>query len=98
MALGVAQCDHRPPDPRQPSQAIGQPSPLQELEASELRRRLADCLGRLPGSWGAVIALRGAESHSYDEIASTLGPALRTVRSLLARARLAPRRGVEGGS
>ncbi len=72
------------------------PSPLQELEASELRRRLADCLGRLPGIWRAVIALRDAESHSYDEIASTLGLALGTVRSRLARARLALRRCVEG--
>ena len=72
------------------------PSPLQALEASELRRRLAECLGRLPAVWRAVLALRDSEEHSYEEIAFTLRIALGTVRSRLARARLALRRCVEG--
>ena len=72
------------------------PSPLQALEANELRRRLAECLDRLPAVWRAVLALRDAEEHSYEEIASMLRIALGTVRSRLARARLALRRCVEG--
>ena len=75
-----------------------QPSPLQALEVNELRRRLARCMDRLPGAWRAVIALRDGESRAYEEIASTLGIALGTVRSRLARARLALRRCVGGES
>ena len=72
------------------------PSPLQELEAAELRRRLTDCLGRLQGAWRAVLALRDGEGRSYEEIAATLGIAVGTVRSRLARARLALRQCVKG--
>jgi RNA polymerase sigma-70 factor (ECF subfamily) len=72
------------------------PSPLQALEASELRRRLAECLGRLPAVWRAVLALRDSEEHSYEQIAAMLRIALGTVRSRLARARMALRRCVEG--
>ncbi len=73
------------------------PSPLQALEAKELRRRLADCLARLPAAWRAAIALRDGDSRSYEEMAQVLGIALGTVRSRLARARIALRRCVEGG-
>ncbi len=72
------------------------PSPLQALEANELRRRLAECLDLLPAVWRAVLALRDSEEHSYEEIASLLRIALGTVRSRLARERLALRRCVEG--
>lgn len=72
------------------------PSPLQALEASELRRRLAECLGRLPAVWRAVLTLRDSEEHSYEQIAAMLRIALGTVRSRLARARMALRRCVEG--
>lgn len=72
------------------------PTPLQDLEAGELMRRLAECLARLPGAWRAVLALRDAEDHSYEEIAALLGLALGTVRSRLARARIALRECVEG--
>lgn len=72
------------------------PSPLQALEASELRQRLAECLGRLPAVWRAVLALRDTEEHSYEQIATMLRIALGTVRSRLARARMALRRCVEG--
>jgi len=74
------------------------PSPLQALEANELRRRLADCLQHLPAAWRAAIGLRDGETRSYEEMAQVLGIALGTVRSRLARARIALRRCVEGGS
>lgn len=72
------------------------PSPLQSLEAADLRRRLADCLSRLPGAWRAILALRDAEERSYEEIAALVGIAMGTVRSRLARARIALRRCIEG--
>jgi len=71
-------------------------TPLEALEAKELMRRLADCLGKLPPAWRAVLALRDAESRSYEEIASLLQIALGTVRSRLARARLSLKDCVEG--
>src|SRR5882672_6935529 len=57
------------------------PSPLQALEAQELRRRLAECLSRLPAAWRAVVALRDGESRPYEEMAHVLGIALGTARS-----------------
>jgi len=71
-------------------------TPLEALEAKELLRRLADCLQKLPPAWRAVLALRDAESRSYEEIASLLQIALGTVRSRLARARLSLKDCVEG--
>jgi RNA polymerase sigma-70 factor (ECF subfamily) len=65
--------------------AIG--TPLGALEAKELMRRLADCLGKLPAAWRAVLALRDAEQNSYEHIAELLHIELGTVRSRLARAR-----------
>lgn len=72
------------------------PSPLRALEAKELLRRLATCLEKLPPAWKAVVALRDAESLAYEEIAARLDIELGTVRSRLARARLALRECVEG--
>ncbi len=77
--------------------ATDAPSPLQALEAEELRRRLLECLGRLPAAWRTVLALRDGEGSSYEEMSRALGIALGTIRSRLARARLALRRCVEGG-
>ena len=67
--------------------ASASPTPLHALEAKELRRRLADCLDKVPETWRAVLALRDAEQMAYEEIAAVLGLALGTVRSRLARAR-----------
>jgi RNA polymerase sigma-70 factor (ECF subfamily) len=76
----------------EPIEAAGEPAstaptPLHALEAKELRRRLADCLDKVPETWRAVLALRDAEQMAYEEIAAVLGLALGTVRSRLARAR-----------
>jgi RNA polymerase sigma-70 factor (ECF subfamily) len=71
------------------------PSPLQELEARELQQRLARCLEKLPTLWRATLALRDGESLRYEEIAQRMNIALGTVRSRLARARLALRRCIE---
>jgi RNA polymerase sigma-70 factor, ECF subfamily len=73
-------------------------SPLRVLEARDLGRRLADCLARLPATWRAALALRHDGQRSYEEIAATLGLALGTVRSRLARARLVLKECVEKGS
>jgi RNA polymerase sigma-70 factor (ECF subfamily) len=71
-------------------------SPLQALQAGELQRRLADCLEKLPGTFRAILALRDVDETPYEGIAATLGIALGTVRSRLARARLALRQCVSG--
>lgn len=72
------------------------PSPLQALESEELMKRLADCLERLPAPWRAVVALRDGEEHSYEEISTALSLNMGTVRSRLARARIALRDCIEG--
>jgi len=74
--------------------AIG--SPLAALESKELMRRLADCLEKLPGAWRAILALRDAEENTYEHIAAILHIELGTVRSRLARARVALKDCVEG--
>jgi RNA polymerase sigma-70 factor, ECF subfamily len=74
----------------------GPPSPLQALEAGDLMRRLAACLSRLPAAWRAVLTLRDVDARSYEEIAALAGLALGTVRSRLARARVALRQCVAG--
>jgi RNA polymerase sigma-70 factor (ECF subfamily) len=72
------------------------PTPIEALEAKELMTRLSECLERLPAAWRAVLALRESESMPYEEIAAALDLAPGTVRSRLARARLALRRCVGG--
>ena len=74
----------------------GSPSPLQALEADDLMRRLAACLSRLPAAWRAVLTLRDVDARSFEEIAALAGLALGTVRSRLARARVALRQCVAG--
>jgi RNA polymerase sigma-70 factor (ECF subfamily) len=74
----------------------GSPTPLQALEAGELMRRLAQCLSRMPAGWRAVLTLRDVDARSYEEIAALAGLALGTVRSRLARARIALRQCIAG--
>jgi RNA polymerase sigma-70 factor (ECF subfamily) len=70
-------------------------SPLKALESGELMRRVGRCLDKLPLVWRSVLALRDVENLSYEETARALGIALGTVRSRLARARMALRRCVQ---
>lgn len=72
------------------------PSPLDELESVELSRRLAACLDKLPPAWRAIFALRVNEDLSYEEIATVHELAIGTVRSRLARTRLALRKCISG--
>ena len=72
-------------------------SPLRTLEARELLHRLAVCLERLPVAWRAVLVLRENEALAYERIAATLGIAIGTVRSRLARARIALRECIAEG-
>jgi RNA polymerase sigma-70 factor (ECF subfamily) len=81
------------PEPVSPA-----PTPLHALEAKELRRRLAECLEKVPETWRAVLALRDAEQLAYEEIASVLSLAIGTVRSRLARARAMLQDCVEGAT
>lgn len=71
-------------------------TPLQVLEARELRMRLAECLQQMPAAWRAVLSLRDVESQAYEEISRHLGIALGTVRSRLARARISLRQCIQG--
>ena len=95
LDLDPGEPEGRPGDPPGATLAATSPSPLEELEAQELRRRLARCLRKLPALWRAALALRDGESLSYQEIAERMNVALGTVRSRLARARLALRRCIE---
>ncbi|HEV8336146.1 MAG TPA: sigma-70 family RNA polymerase sigma factor [Candidatus Polarisedimenticolia bacterium] len=70
-------------------------SPLRTLETRELMRRVSQCLEKMPMSFRAVLSLRDVETLSYEETARILGIALGTVRSRLARARLALRECVQ---
>lgn len=88
----------RRPAPLEPADHRPAASPLRLLESAELRARLARCLEKLPAEWRAVLALREGDAASYGDIAATLGLALGTVRSRLARARLSLRDCVEGES
>ncbi|HEX5632944.1 MAG TPA: sigma-70 family RNA polymerase sigma factor, partial [Gemmatimonadales bacterium] len=73
-------------------------SPLRQLEAKELMARLQECLGKLPPAWRSVLSLRDVDALAYDEIARALDVALGTVRSRLARARMALKECVEGAA
>jgi RNA polymerase sigma-70 factor (ECF subfamily) len=70
-------------------------SPLRTLETRELMRRVSQCLEKMPAPWRAILSLRDVETLSYEETARILGIALGTVRSRLARARLALRQCVQ---
>jgi len=73
-------------------------TPLLALEAKELLQKLASCLEQLPAIWRAAVTLRDGEEMSYEEMADVLGVAVGTVRSRLARARVALRECVRGVS
>jgi len=61
--------------------------PDRVLEEREVARTVWSALDRLPFDQRAVIVLREIDGLSYDEIADSLGVAVGTVKSRLARAR-----------
>lgn len=70
-----------PPDPA--------PTPQQALEAGELRRAVAEGLARLSEEHRRALVLRELNGLSYEEIGRVLDLPAGTVKSRIARARLA---------
>jgi RNA polymerase sigma-70 factor (ECF subfamily) len=61
--------------------------PDKVLQQNETASRVRAALDHLPFDQRAVLVLREIDGLSYDEIASSLGVAVGTVKSRLARAR-----------
>ncbi|HUW64277.1 MAG TPA: sigma-70 family RNA polymerase sigma factor [Spirochaetia bacterium] len=61
--------------------------PLTYVQWVETRRMLRDVMGRLPPLFWLVMTLRHQEEMSYQEIATTTGLPLGTVKTYLSRAR-----------
>ena len=68
--------------------ASSHPSPVAELERSELETALHRAIAELPEERRIVVVLRDLEGLSYEEIAAALELELGTVRSRLHRARM----------
>lgn len=66
-------------------------SPETLFERNETRRAVAEGLSRLSEEHRRILALREIDGYSYDEIAEMLSLELGTVKSRIARARLALR-------
>ena len=64
-------------------------------DAAELQRIVHAVLDRLPGRYGEALELKYIEGHSVEEIGNLLGIGHAAAQSLLARARLAFRDGME---
>jgi len=76
----------------------GVPSDLQEnLERSDVRRRLERHLGELAPKYALPVILFYLEGMSYKEIAEVLGVPLGTVKSCLFRGLKELRKRIEGG-
>jgi len=69
-----------------PTEAVGS-SPDRVLRQKEIGDRLRDALDHLPFDQRTAIVLREIDGLSYDEIAFSLGVAVGTIKSRLARAR-----------
>lgn len=63
--------------------------PSMQLEQAELRERLFEAATRLPAEWQDAWHLRDVQGLAYDEIATVLEIPAGTVKSRIARARLA---------
>jgi RNA polymerase sigma-70 factor, ECF subfamily len=81
-----ARRDRRPYEPVTPEMVLAG-SPLEALEAAERRHRVQQALLALPQEYREVIVLRHFAELGYDEIATTLGIASKTVKSRLYTAR-----------
>jgi RNA polymerase sigma-70 factor (ECF subfamily) len=65
------------------------PLPGQELERKELRDEIKRAICLLPHRYRELIILRDIRQHRYDEIATIIGVPEGTIKSGIARARLA---------
>lgn len=75
-----------------PPIAADMPTPEQTALSNELQQAIQDCITSLKEDQRTVIVLSDVQGFSYQEIAETMGANLGTVKSRLARARLAVRR------
>jgi RNA polymerase sigma-70 factor (ECF subfamily) len=64
------------------------PSPLADLESSELGSAIEAAIAKLRPEYRACILLRHVEGRAYEEIAETLDLPLGTVKTYIHRARL----------
>jgi RNA polymerase sigma-70 factor, ECF subfamily len=64
------------------------PSPEAEMERAELDQALQTCLQGLPEEFRSVVLMVDVEGLDYQEVSSSIGKPLGTVKSRLARARL----------
>ena len=69
--------------------------PLRGHDAAELQRIVHAVLDRLPGRYGEALELKYIEGRSVVEIGERLGIGNTAAQSLLARARVAFRDGIE---
>lgn len=65
----------------------GRPAPDEDLAAAELARALDAALETMPPLYRAALILRFREDLSYEEIASTLGLPVGTVKAQISRGR-----------
>jgi len=70
-------------------------NPLHGADRAELRRLVHAVLDRLPGRYGEALEWKYVEGRSVEEIGERLGIGQTAAQSLLARARIAFREGVE---
>ena len=69
--------------------------PPRRQDAAELQRIVHAVLDRLPGRYGEALEFKYIEGHSVEEIGERLGIGHTAAQSLLARARVAFRNGME---
>lgn len=69
--------------------------PLRNASAEEVRQLVHTVLDRLPGRYGEALEWKYVEGHSVEEIGQKLGIGTTAAQSLLARARIAFREGLE---
>ena len=69
--------------------------PLRRADSAELKRLVHAVLDRLPNRYGEALEMKYVEGHSVEEIGQRLGIGHAAAQSLLARARIAFRDGLE---
>jgi RNA polymerase sigma-70 factor, ECF subfamily len=79
-----------------PDIANGSPTPVLALEKKERMMRIQKAINSLPEEQNRVVVLRDIQGHSYQEISDITGLNPGTVKSRLARARLALKNQLKG--